>query len=393
MKYFADIAWSQQIKEGQRIGGDAVFLSRTEKDDRNICILSDGLGSGVKANVLATMTGRMAQRYVEEEKDLIRAAKIIMNTLPVCRERRISYATFTICDITPEGEARILEYDNPPYIMIREGKVLEVEKVRRELSRPNAFKKEELFYSEVKLQFGDRLIFFSDGVTQAGLGTPGYPLGWRQKRVEEFIEREMFKDRFLSSWHLTRTLTRMARLLDRGKAMDDITALSVFFRRPREILVVTGPPMDKKNDSTMARRIADFNGKTIVAGGTTANLVSRELKRKLVMNLKSRTRNVPPTSKMEGIALVSEGMLTLNRVAEILEKKEEEALSQIDGASQFASLLINNDRAVFLVGTRINEAHQDPSIPIEIGIRRTIVKRICRALETNYLKKAEIEYI
>ncbi len=393
MDYFTDIAWAQQVKEGQRIGGDAVFLSRTEKDDRNICILSDGLGSGVKANVLATMTGRMAQRYVEEEKDIIRAAEIIMNTLPVCRERRISYATFTICEITADGEARILEYDNPPYIMIREGRVMEVEKIRRELNRPSAFKKEEILYSEVKLQYGDRLIFFSDGVTQAGLGTPGYPLGWRQKKVAQFIEGLMNTDRMLSSWHLTRSLTRQARFLDRGKAMDDITALSVYFRRPREILVVTGPPMDQKNDAPMARRIAEFPGKTVLAGGTTANLVSRELNRKLTINLKMRTEKVPPASEMEGITLVTEGMLTLTRVAEILEKKDEDALSGYDGASRFAALLINSDRAVFLVGTRINEAHQDPSIPFEIGIRRTIVKRIAAALETNYLKKTTTEYI
>ncbi|MDC7223424.1 MAG: SpoIIE family protein phosphatase [Spirochaetales bacterium] len=393
MRYFTDIDWAQQIKEGQRIGGDAVFLSRTDEDNRHICILSDGLGSGIKANVLATMTGRMAQRYVEEEKDLIRAAEIIMNTLPVCRERRISYATFTICDISPQGEARILEYDNPPFIMIREGRVHRVDKIRRELNRPNAFKKEELLYSEIKLQFGDRLIFFSDGVTQAGLGSPGYPLGWRQNRVEDFIEKEMLKDRFLSSRQLTRTLTRHASLLDRGHAMDDITALSIYFRRPREILVVTGPPINREKDYAMARRISEFPDSTVVAGGTTANLVARELNRKLKIDLKSRTKHVPPLSKMEGISLVTEGMLTLTRVAEILEGKEEEALSGNDGAARFASLLINSDSAVFLVGTRINEAHQDPSIPFEIGIRRTIVKRISHALETNYLKRTTTEYI
>ena len=137
--------------------------------------------------------------------------------------------------------------------------------------------------------------------------------------------------------------------------MDDITALAVYFRRPRVTLVVTGPPMDKGNDGPMARRIAEFPGKTVVAGGTTANLVSRELKRELKINLKSRTKRVPPASEMEGITLVTEGMMTLNRVAEILENKDEEALSGFDGASRFAAILINSDQAVFLVGTRINE--------------------------------------
>ncbi|MDC7221047.1 MAG: SpoIIE family protein phosphatase [Spirochaetales bacterium] len=393
MKNFIEIDWSQQIKAGQRIGGDAVFLSRSQKDERNICILSDGLGSGVKANVLATMTGRMAQRYVEEENDLIRAAEIIMNTLPVCSERRISYATFTICDISPEGKARILEYDNPPFIMLRNGKVQRIDKIQRDLNRPNAFKKEKLLYSEVKLQFGDRLLFYSDGVTQAGLGTPGYPLGWRQNRVEDFIEKEMFKDRFLSARRMAQLLTRHASLLDRGKAMDDITALSIYFRRPREILVISGPPMEKKNDPLMAAKLRNFDGKKIISGGTTANLLSRELNKKLKLELKTRTKEVPPYSTMDGVDLVTEGMLTLTKVAEILENKEDEGNLGIDGASRFASMLINSDSTHFLIGTRVNNAHQDPSIPFEIGIRRTIVRRITQALEKNYLKQTRVEYI
>ena len=393
MKYIADIDWSQKIKAGQKIGGDRVFLSRTEQDERNICILSDGLGSGVKANVLATMTGRMAQRYVEEERDLIRAAEIIMNTLPVCRERRISYATFTICDISPHGEAHILEYDNPPYILLREGKHHEIKKREIILNRPKAFKEEKLLYSEINLHYGDRLIFFSDGVTQAGLGSSQWPLGWRQNRVLEFTEDLVGRDGFISSRNLVKALTNRACILDKGSAKDDITGLSLYYRQPRETLVVTGPPMDKKNDKIVAHRINNFTGNTVVAGGTTANFVSRELKRKLTIDLKVRSAHVPPISEMEGVTLVTEGMLTLNRVAEILEKKDEEMMGGIDGASLLASHLINSDRVHFLVGTRINEAHQDPSVPFEIGIRRSIVKRITHALECNYLKKTIMEYI
>lgn len=393
MKCFLEIDYSIEIKEGQKIAGDVVFLNRLPNEERNVCILSDGLGSGIKANVLATITGKMAQKYVVNNLDITHAAKIIMNTLPVCKERKISYATFTICDISQEGAARIIEYDNPSYQLYRKGKEIKPEKISIQLDRERAFKKEELFYSEPPLIPGDRLIFFSDGVTQAGLGSKLYPLGWRERNVRNFIEMLLDKNPNMSARELAKKVTSKAKILDNGKAGDDITATVIYFRHPRKLLVVTGPPMNKDYDKEMIQRIDQFPGKKIIAGGTTANIASRELNRKVTINIKQRSKDIPPTSDMEGIDLITEGMLTLNKVAEILENRDEKSLTENHGAARFATLLINSDHVTFLVGTRVNEAHQDPSIPFEIGIRRSIVRRILQALETNYLKETHFEFI
>jgi len=391
MGYFLELDWAQRIKGGQKIGGDRVFIHRLE--DRDILILSDGLGSGIKANVLATLTGVMARQYVKNNLDITGAARIIMNTLPVCRERKISYATFTICDISRQGEMKVVEYDNPGCQLFRRGKGIKLEKKVILLNRENAFKEEQLIYSEFQLQQGDRLVLFSDGISQAGLGTGGLPLGWREQAVSRYVEEQLIREPELSARDLARRMTGKAALLDGGDAKDDITAAVVYYRHPRELLVITGPPMEEQSDKELAQRVKDFSGPVILSGGTTAMILSRELNRPLELDMKSRTRDIPPLSEMEGISLVTEGMLTLNKVAEILEQQQEEEWKKPHGAGRFCKELIKNDRVHFLVGTRVNEAHHNPSIPEEIGIRRTIIRRICKALEEGYYKTTSVAYI
>ena len=127
-RVFVEVDFSQENKAGQAAAGD-VFLSQRDKDDdRIVCILADGLGSGIKANVLATLTATMAMKYVTSDIDPQKAAEIIMATLPVCSTRKIGYSTFTIIDILPDRQVKIIEYDNPPYMLISGGKQVEVEK-------------------------------------------------------------------------------------------------------------------------------------------------------------------------------------------------------------------------------------------------------------------------
>lgn len=395
MDYLLEMEAAQRCKRGMKICGDVILKTKDPGSGRYICVLSDGLGSGVKANVLATLTARMAQQYVLNDFDLTRSARIIMNTLPVCRERKISYATFSLFDVDPSGRARIVEYDSPSFFFLRRGRVVVPEKTRLDLSRSKAFKEEYLLYSEINMQAGDRLVFCSDGVTQAGLGSPAHPLGWREKPAAAYLEDLLGRSPGLSARALSRRFAEQALLVDGGRPKDDITALTVFMREPRRLLIATGPPMDGGRDKALAERVKSFSGRIIACGGTTANILSREWQRPLSINIRERSEGIPPTSTLEGADLVTEGMLTLNRAAEMLEKGQDDpSPSQIkDGADRFVQLVRDSDRIHFLVGTRINEAHQDPSVPVEIGIRRTMVSRICRVLEEHYLKETSVEYI
>lgn len=393
---FIDVDYHQTYKSGQKIGGDVFLQSKEAERNHVVCTLSDGLGSGVKANVLANLTAHMAHKLSFSPMHLTKSAKIIMNTLPVCHDRKISYSTFTIADIRSSGErsiaVQLVEYDNPPALHFSHDLPVVREVNSIDLHRDGAFKEEVVRQSAFTMQEGDRLVMFTDGVTQSGMGKV-FPLGWRQTGVSSFISEMIRKDADISSRELSAAIARKAYALDGFAAKDDITCAVVYVRRPRKTLVVTGPPFTKERDELLGRKIRDFDGKKIVSGGTTAQIVSRLFNAKVSVDLSCWSRDVPPASKMAGMDLVTEGMLTLSKVASALERKTPLHAMPNDAVRKFVSLLVDSDQVSFIVGTKINEAHQDPSIPVEIGIRRTIVGRIRQALEQQYLKETVLEYI
>ena len=326
-------------------------------------MLSDGLGSGVKANVLASLTATMALKYIAAKLDVQRAAEIIMRTLPVCRERKISYATFSIIDIQPDGKTQIIEYDNPSFLCFRREKQLKITRVAIPLPRRFEHKEENLYYSEVDLQVQDRLVFFSDGVTQSGMGSRAYPLGLRDHGVSTVTAGFIEEDPSISARDLARRITVRCQQLDGYAPKDDITCGVVYFRKPREAIIATGPPMDPAHDVELARRFNGFAGKKIICGGTTAKLLSRELNREVKVDLSTRDRRIPPAAEMEGIDLVTEGMLTLTEAASLLESGKVPDQAGGNAAVRLCRNLLESDRVYFLVGTKINEAHQDPGMP------------------------------
>ena len=64
-----------------------------------------------------------------------------------------------------------------------------------------------------------------------------------------------------------------------------------------------------------------------------------------------------------------------------------------NAATRLVELLLNSDIIHFLVGTRINEAHQDPNVPVELDLRRNIIRKIASLLETRYLKESRLQFM
>ncbi|TAH53897.1 MAG: stage II sporulation protein E, partial [Treponema sp.] len=383
---FIEVAHYQLYKSGQGAGGDTFLSQKNDSDGRVITVLSDGLGSGIKAGVLSTLTATMAMKFVAADIPIQRAAEIIMSTLPVCKERGISYATFTLVDIEPNSTVKIMEYDNPGYVLVRQDTVIEPIKncasIERKNRKTTPQREAVVYYSDYRSRPGDRLVFFSDGVTQSGMGTKPYPLGWGAVRAQEFILEAVRESPEISARELAKRIVLKAQQLDCYRAKDDITCGVIYFRRPRDLLIMTGPPINPDHDTEMVRVFSSFPGKKIVSGGTTANILSRELGRKVTLNLRNIDPNIPPVSQMDGADLVTEGIITLGRVAEILEQGSRigaTASTERDrenGAGKIVEFLLDSDRISFVVGTRINDAHQDPNMPVELEIRRNIVKRI-----------------
>ncbi len=394
---FIDIDYCQIYKYGQKIGGDVFLQKRNPERNQIVAVLSDGLGSGVKANVLASLTANMAKKLSFSPMDLKHSAKIIMDTLPVCKQRKISYSTFSIADIrynnlNSDISVNFLEYDNPKALYFRNNKPRYWNGEKIILDRKKAFKEEEILHNQFNLKEGDRLIIFSDGVTQSGLGTSS-PLGWRLQGVNKFVENVLIQDPLISSRDLTKKIVHKALNLDGLASKDDITCCCIYVRKPRRTLIVTGPPFLKESDEVLCEKVKAFQGKKIISGGTTAQIVSRILKKKIEVNLSSWSKDVPPFSTMDTMDLVTEGMLTLTKVVNVLENKTAIHELNNDAVKKYIELILDSDQVHFLVGTKINEAHQDPSIPVEIGIRRTLIERLRKALEDNYLKETSIEYI
>jgi hypothetical protein len=390
--FYIEINSHQRNHDGERICGD-VFLSRyIREEDRVIAVLSDGMGHGVKANILATLTSTMALNFTREHKEVDRIAEIIMNTLPVCSERKISYSTFTIIDIDSSGRVNILEYDNPPAIILRGNEIFDPSWKQVTLEKgkhAGKILKTCTFTPEKE----DRILFCSDGVTQSGMGSKNYPFGWDRENVADYSIRLVKSNASISAAMLAGKIVTMAHKHDEYKARDDISCAIVYFREPRKLLICTGPPYDKEKDSKLAARVKNYEGKVILCGGTTADIVARELNRKIIDELVFEDPELPPESFLEGIDLVTEGILTLQKVNEILKTFNNSIKLGKGPADKIVKLLMESDEIHFIIGTRINIAHQDPTLPVELEIRRTVVKRIARLLEEKWIKNVSMEYI
>ena len=386
---FIDLGFAQCRKWGEDICGDS-FQFRKGESGRVIAALSDGLGSGVKANVLASMTAAMALKFAREHTDEIRhAAEIMMSALPVCSVRKISYATFTILNASPDGATRVIEMGNPSFLLFRDGVWT---KIPGELIESPMHDDRTMQVSAFQARLGDRIVFFSDGISQAAMGSPEYPLGWEESGIAAFLSDLIRERPELGAHEIAEYLIReaLAKEPDR-RNKDDMTCAVLYFRHPRSMLLFTGPPYDPAHDRECAELLRSFPGDTAICGGTSAEIVARELGRKLTTDLDSMPSDMPPESHMEGIGLVTEGIYTLTKTASYLEARD--GIHHDDPAGRLQEMMLKNDVIRFIVGTRINEAHQDPNLPEDLELRRNIVKRIARILETGYLKKTEVKYV
>lgn len=384
--YFIEIGNKSIQKNRQQVCGDVFMSRKLQEEGRSVAVLSDGLGSGIKANVLATMTASMALNFTVENQPIERSAQSIRNTLPVDNDRKINYATFTILDIEYDGETTILEYGNPQFLVFRAINSLELKDIKESSDS-------ELKISQFKAQKEDRIILFSDGVSQSGMGRADMPFGWDWDDLTNFISHKLKSDPYISAENLSKIIVNRAYFNDSLKAKDDITCSVIYFREPRNLIICTGPPYKLEKDKTMAQTIAGFNGAKIICGGTTAQIIARELEKDIELDIFLGDGDLPPVSEMEGIDLVTEGILTLGRASDWLENKKPDEINYASPAGKIIHLFLKNDKITFLVGTRINEAHQDPTLPVELEIRRNVVKKLVRILDDKYLKEVHIQYI
>lgn len=389
---FIEMEGAQFTKTGQAACGDDMRFLTVEKENRYLAALSDGLGSGVKAHVLATMTTSMAIKFLESNVPTLEAAEIIMDSLPVCEVRKIGYATFSLFDFRLGGRAKVTEMGNPGYIHLRGTE--EIAPLRDETVVSAHWPDREVRECEADFRPGDRIIMCSDGVTQAGLGQRrDMKFGWRRSGVLAFARRKVEAEPGISAKDLSEAIAREALNLAPGGCKDDISCVVAYLRRPRVMRVLTGPPYHREHDADYARQALLGVDHTVVCGGTTANILERELGVKVRVSLADMRSSggLPPAGTMDGVGIATEGILTLSRVLSALEEmrapdREPAAVKAI------LERMMRHDRIEFVIGTKVNESHQDPGIPQDLELRRSVVRRMAQALERNYRKNVIINF-
>lgn len=384
---FIDIACSQKKKYNQNAYGDFFASNRFPNMNRVVAVLSDGLGSGIKANILACMTSTMLLKFMENNSDIEKSCEIIMNSLPVCKVRGISYSTFSAIDCYENGKAKIVEEGNPDFIWIRNGEVLKPE---FQTIQSKDFKNRKMKVYNIKLEKYDRIIFCSDGATQVAMGTKQYPLGLERNGLIKIIMNKLEQEPEISSQKFSDYLVKQIQMIAPNHDLkDDTSIVSLYCRDPRESLIFTGPPYHQEKDSYFAKFFMEFKGKKAISGGTTANIISRELNIPVIAELSMNSGKLPGLSKMEGVDLVTEGILTLTKTLEYLETGKTEN----NAAKTLMDFLLDSDVIYFLVGAQMNKAHYDPNLPIEIEIRKNIIKQMASVLEEKYLKKVNVQFV
>ncbi|MHC4476961.1 MAG: SpoIIE family protein phosphatase [Planctomycetota bacterium] len=368
MKLFYEWGTRQLQKHGEELCGDNVAIARHA--DSITLALSDGLGSGVKANILSILTTRIVTHLIENDLSLGEVVETLTRTLPVCEVRKLAYSTFAIGRFFSDGNARIVEFDTPQVIVLRQRKGMAVPCEQREIEGKT------IHQCEVKLKLGDWIVFVSDGVVNAGIGGL-YPLGWGFDQIVRFLEKHCHPD--LSAQQLADKLAQTVEELYCDKCGDDVSVVVIKVRRKIMAAVLTGPPVDRSTDEAVVTKFLKRAGPLAVCGGTTAQIVARYLGGKsLDVDLSTMRADVPPLARLEGIDLTTEGILTLTKTEELLQSGADKQTVKFDtdGASALLRLCLDVDHVHFIVGLSVNPAHQNPDLPGQLGMKLAVVRAI-----------------
>ena len=384
MRLFYEWGTKQFQKHGEELCGDNVAVARHA--DYVTLALSDGLGSGVKANILSILTTRIVMHLMENELSLSEVVETLGKTLPVCDVRKLAYSTFAIGQFFRDGRARVVEFDTPSFILLRGRKSVPVPYEERQIESKT------IRESELQLKRGDWIVFVSDGVVNAGIGGL-YPLGWGLDQIANFLKEHCHPD--LSAQELADKLAQAVWDLYCSKPGDDVSVVVIKARQKLVATVLTGPPADKSADEAIVTRFRQRPGFLAVCGGTTAKIVAHYLGGKpLEVELATAKPDVPPLAKVEGVDLTTEGILTLTKTNDLLQSgaDKETVKFDTDGSSALVRLCLDVDHIHFMVGLSVNPAHQNPDLPRQLGMKLAVVREIAEELRKRD-KEVTIETI
>ena len=374
----AEIGYKSINHYGEQLCGDHVEIVEPNNDSL-IVVLSDGLGSGVKASILSTLTSKIISTMMAEGLSLEECVETIAATLPVCSVRGVAYSTFTIVHLLNNHTAEIIQYDNPHVILIRNGVNYDYHKTELNIDGKKIFK------STIRLYENDIFVLMSDGCPHAGIGRT-FNFGWRREEIIQFFEN------LAHVGYTAKTLSTI--LVDECDRLygnmpgDDATACVIKIRKREPMNILFGPPSNRDDANRMMSLFFSKEGKHIICGGTTASIAANYLGKKVMPTLNYERSDVPPIAEIEGVDLVTEGVITVNKVLEYAKDYLDKNLQyehwcfQRDGAALISRLLFEEATDInFYVGRAVNPAHQNPDLPISFNIKMNLVEELSKCLK------------
>ena len=384
----ADIGWKSINHEGEQLCGDHVDIIE-QNENSTVIVLADGLGSGVKASILSTLTSKIISTMIAEGLPLEDCVSTIAATLPICSVRGVAYSTFTIIHLINNSYAEIIQYDNPQVIIIRNSEIYDYPKTELSIGGKTIYK------SEISLTEGDVFIAMSDGCPHAGIGI-AFNFGWKREDIAQFMLS------IADVGYTAKTLSTM--LIDECNKQygyhpgDDATACVIKIRKREPMNILFGPPRNPDDCDRMMSLFFSKEGKHIVCGGTTSKIAAKYLGKTVKTSLNFEKSDVPPIAEIEGVDLVTEGVITINKVIEYakdaLDKNElyEHWSFSRDGASLICRLLFEEATDInFFVGRAVNTAHQNPDLPINFNIKMNLVEELSDCLR-KMGKRIKVSY-
>ncbi|MCQ2537468.1 MAG: serine/threonine-protein phosphatase [Lachnospiraceae bacterium] len=386
--FCADIGYKSVNHDGEQLCGDHVDV--VEQDENStVIVLADGLGSGVKASILSTLTSKIISTMMAAGLSLEDCVETIAATLPICSQRGVAYSTFTIAHLVNNREIELIQYDNPHVIMIRNFENYDYPKTEMNIGGKTIYK------SVIRLEEDDVFVLMSDGCPHAGMGRY-YNFGWKREDIADYMVT------LAAGGYTAKTLSTM--LVDEcfrlygEKPGDDATACVVKIRRREPMNILFGPPSSRDDNDRMMSLFFSKEGKHIICGGTTSSIAAKYLGKQIKVSLNFQKSDVPPIAYIEGVDLVTEGVITVNKVVEYAKdyladnKSYEQWSMNRDGAALISRMLFEEATDInFYVGRAVNPAHQNPDLPINFNIKMNLVEELSACLR-KMGKRIKVSY-
>lgn len=360
---------------GEQLCGDHVEI--VENDDSSIIVLADGLGSGVKASILSTLTSKIISTMLAAGLDIRDAVETIAATLPICSERNTAFSTFTIIRLVDNMHADIIQYENPNVIMLRNGVHYEFPLTTM------AIGEKTIYRSTVELADGDIFVAVSDGILYASKDGV-LNNDWSRDKLIEFLEPLSRAE--LTAKLLTSLILEETNRLYGGKPFDDATVCVIKIRQRQTVNIAIGPPEDMSDNHRMMALFFAKEGKHVVCGGTTAKIAAEYLGVPVRTNLTSPDPDIPPISVIEGVDLTTEGIITVDKILSYAtdyvkdNRSFEQWCYKKDGASLAARLLFEDATDInMFIGHAANPAHNE--MPINFNVKMQILKKLSKRLK------------